>query len=60
MKVGVHDSTYLIDGLLYHESALRIEEHASFTDHVFTLMHLLGFRFTPSIRGLGETKLYVP
>ncbi|KPY68595.1 Transposase [Pseudomonas syringae pv. aptata] len=33
---------------------------ASFTDHVFALMHLLDFRFTPSIRGLGETKLYVP
>ncbi|MBF7943867.1 Tn3 family transposase, partial [Escherichia coli] len=24
------------------------------------LMHLLGFRFAPRIRDLGETKLYVP
>ncbi len=31
-----------------------------FTDHVFALMHLLGFRFAPRIRDLGETKLYVP
>ncbi|MBY6382304.1 Tn3 family transposase, partial [Escherichia coli] len=42
----VRDSTYVLDGLLYHESDLRIEEHytdtAGFTDHVFALMHLLG------------------
>ncbi len=55
--------TYVLDGLLYHESDLRIEEHytdtAGFTDRVFALMHLLGFRFA-RIRDLGETKLYVP
>ncbi|MFG0813005.1 Tn3 family transposase, partial [Raoultella sp. FYR_9] len=49
---------------LYHESDLRIEEHytdtAGFTDHVFGLMHLLGFRFAPRIRDLGETKLFIP
>lgn len=49
--------------MLYHESDLRIEEHytdtAGFTDHVFALMHLLGFRFAPRI-DLGEIKLYVP
>jgi TnpA family transposase len=60
----VRDSTYVLDGLLYHESDLRIEEHytdtAGFTDHVFALMHLLGFRFAPRIRDLGETRLYVP
>jgi len=43
------------------ESDLRIEEHytdtAGFTDHVFALMHLLGFRFAPRIRDLGDTKL---
>ncbi len=42
VNVGVHDSTYVLDGLLYHESDLRIEEHytdtAGFTDHVFALM----------------------
>ena len=47
VNVGVRDSTYVLDGLLYHESDLRIEEHytdtAGFTDHVFALMHLLGF-----------------
>ena len=64
VNVGVRDSTYVLDGLLYHESDLRIEEHytdtAGFTDHVFALMHLLGFRFAPRIRDLGDTKLYVP
>jgi TnpA family transposase len=64
INVGVRDSTYVLDGLLYHESDLRIEEHytdtAGFTDHVFALMHLLGFRFAPRIRDLGDTKLYIP
>ena len=50
--------------MLYHESDLRIEENytdtAGFTDHVFALMQLLGFRFAPRIRDLGETELYIP
>jgi TnpA family transposase len=29
-------------------------------DHVFALMHLLGFRFAPRIRDLADTKLYIP
>ncbi len=64
VNVGVRDSTYVLDGLLYHESDLRIEEHytdtAGFTDHVFALMHMLGFRFAPRIRDLKDTKLFVP
>ena len=63
VNIGVRDSTYVLDGLLYHESDLRIEEHdtdtAGFTDHVFALMHLLGFRFAPRLRDLGDTKLYI-
>ncbi|MEF6008570.1 Tn3 family transposase, partial [Escherichia coli] len=51
---------YVLDGLLYHESDLRIEEHytdtAGFTDHVFALMHLLGFRFAPLIGGTLNIK----
>ena len=54
----------MLDGLLYHESDLRIEEHytdtAGFTDHVFGLMPFVGFRFAPRIRDLGETKLFLP
>lgn len=58
----MRDSTCALDDLLYHESDLRIKEHyaetAGFTDHVFGLMHLLGFHFAPRIRDLGDTKLY--
>lgn len=63
INVGVRESTYVLDGLLYHESDLRCTEHytdtAGFTDHVFALMHLLGFRFAPRIRDLADTKLYI-
>jgi len=64
INVGVRDATYVLDGLLYHESDLRIEEHytdtAGFTDHVFASMHLLGFRFAPRIRDLADKRLFVP
>jgi len=64
INVGVRDATYVLDGLLYHESDLQIEEHytdtAGFTDHVFALMHLLGFRFAPRIRDLSDKRLFIP
>jgi TnpA family transposase len=64
ISVGVRDATYVLDGLLYHESDLRIAEHytdtAGFTDHVFALMHLLGYRFAPRIRDLADKRLFVP
>ena len=49
INTNTRDATYVLDGLLYHGSDLNIEEHytdtAGFTDHVFGLCHLLGFRF---------------
>ena len=64
INVGIRDATYVLDGLLYHESDLQIEEHytdtSGFTDHVFALMHLLGFRFAPRIRDLADKRLCVP
>jgi TnpA family transposase len=64
INVGVRDATYVLDGLLYHESDLRIEEHytdtAGFTDQVFGMMHLLGFKLAPRIRNLSEIKLFTP
>ena len=39
---------------------MHYTDTAGFTDHVFALMHLLGFRFAPRIRDLGDTKLYIP
>jgi TnpA family transposase len=60
----VRDATHVLDGLLYHESHLRVEEHytntAGFTDHVFALCHVLGFRFAPRIRDLADGRLYTP
>jgi len=53
----------VLDGLLYHESDLQIEEHYTdtdgYTDHVFGLMHLLGFRFAPRIRDLKDSRIYL-
>lgn len=64
INVGVRDATYVLDGLLYHESELQIEEHytdtSGFTDHVFALMQLLGFKFAPRIRDLNDKKLFIP
>jgi TnpA family transposase len=64
VNVGIRESTYVLDGLLYHQSDLKVDEHytdtAGFTDHVFALMHLLGFKFAPRIRDLGDTKLFIP
>jgi TnpA family transposase len=63
INANVRDATHVLDGLLYHESDLRIEEHytdtAGFTDHVFALCHLLGFRFAPRIRDLADKRIYV-
>lgn len=46
----------------YHETDLTIEEHytdtAGYTDQVFGLSHLLGFRFAPRLRDLADAKLY--
>ncbi len=64
INVGVRDATYVLDGLLYHESDVQIEEHytdtSGFTDHVFALMQLLGFKFAPRIRDLNDKKLFIP
>lgn len=64
INANLREATFILDGLLYHESDLRIDEHytdtAGFTDHVFGLCHLLGFRFAPRIRDLADKKLFLP
>ncbi len=63
INATVRDATHVLDGLLHHESDINIEEHytdtAGFTDHVFALMQLLGFRFAPRIRDLADKRLYI-
>lgn len=51
------DSTHVLDGLLYHESDLEIREH--YTDHLFALMHLLGFAFCSRIRALHDASCFI-
>jgi TnpA family transposase len=62
IPTNARDAVYMIDGLLYHETDLCIDEHytdtAGYTEQIFGLSHLLGFRFAPRIRDISELKLY--
>lgn len=62
INTNARDAVHVIDGLLHHESDLTIEEHytdtAGYTDQVFGLSHLLGFRFAPRLRDISDAKLY--
>ncbi|CAM4453494.1 Tn3 transposase DDE domain-containing protein [Paenibacillus xylanexedens] len=62
INTNARDAVHVIDGLLHHETDLDIEEHytdtAGYTDQVFGLTHLLGFRFAPRLRDLADSKLY--
>jgi len=63
ISTTVRDATHVLDGLLYHKSDIRVEEHSTgtlgFTDHVFFLCHGLGFRFAPHIRDLADRRLAI-
>jgi TnpA family transposase len=56
------EAPHVVDGLLYHEADLTPSVHhtdgGGASEHVFGLMHLLGFGFAPRIPNLGERKLY--
>jgi TnpA family transposase len=58
-----NEAPHVLDGLLYHQSSLVINEHytdtGGFSDHVFAMCRLLGFRFAPRIRDLKEKRLYL-
>ena len=57
----MREATYVLDGLLYQD-APEIKEHytdtAGYTDLIFGLFTLLGFRFAPRLRGLPDQTLY--
>ena len=61
--IGINDSEalYVIDALCHHETDLDIDTHATDTggvsEHVFALCALLGFQFTPRIKGVLERNL---
>jgi len=62
IHTNTRDAIHVLDGLLHHETDLNIEEHytdtAGYTDQIFRLTHLLGFKFAPRIRDLSDSKLF--
>jgi TnpA family transposase len=56
------DSAFVLDGLLYNESDLELEEHYTdthgYTEINFAAFAMLGRRFCPRIRGLRRRRLY--
>ena len=59
----VSEAPYILDGLLMNETGKTIREQytdtGGFTDHVFAVTSLLGYRFIPRIRDLPSKRLYV-
>jgi TnpA family transposase len=56
------DAPFVLDGLLYNESDLELEEHYTdthgYTEINFAAFAMLGRRFCPRIRGLKKQRLY--
>jgi TnpA family transposase len=59
----VNEAPYILDGLLMNETGKRIKEQyadtGGFTDHVFGITSILGYKFIPRIRDLPSKKLYL-
>lgn len=56
------DAPFVLDGLLYNESDLELEEHYvdthGYTENNFAAFAMLGKRFSPRIRGLHKQRIY--
>jgi hypothetical protein len=56
------DAAFVLDGLLYNESDLEIEEHYTdthgYSELNFTAFGMLGLRFCPRIRGVQHQRIY--
>ena len=56
------DAAFVLDGLLYNESDLALEEHYTdthgYTEINFAAFAMLGRRFAPRIRGLKKQRIY--
>ena len=56
------DAAFVLDGLLYNESELELEEHYTdthgYTEINFAAFAMLGRRFCPRIRGLQHQRIY--
>jgi TnpA family transposase len=58
------EAPHVLDGLLYHQSGLQIDEHAVDTggvsDHCFGLLPFFGYRFAPRMRDLKDRRMHLP
>lgn len=58
----VRDSPFVLNGLLEHQTSLRptqlMTDTGGYTDLVFGLFWLLGFRFSPRLADLGDARLW--
>ena len=58
----MREATYVLDAILDNETELEIMEHtadtAGYTELVYAMFDLLGMRFSPRIRDLGDQTLY--
>ena len=56
------EALYVLDGLLENNTILKIKDHTTdthgYTEIVFALCYLLGYRFMPRIRDLKDQQLY--
>lgn len=62
MPATVRDAPYVLDAICDNETELEILEHttdtAGYTEIVFGLFDLLGMKFSPRIRDIGDQRLY--
>jgi TnpA family transposase len=56
------EATYVLDAILDNETELEIMEHTTdttgYTELVYAFFDLLGMRFSPRIRDLGDQQIY--
>jgi TnpA family transposase len=59
---NLRESTFVLDGLLNNETDLNPQQHFTdehgYTENVFALASLLGFRFCPRFKDWGDKKIY--
>ena len=62
IQCNERDAPYVLDGVLYNESDLRLEEHYTdthgYTEINFAAFAMLGKRFCPRIRKLKKQRIY--
>ncbi len=62
ISAAVREATYVLDGLLYHGSSLMPREHYTdshgYTEIVFALSYLLGFRLAPRLANIPDLTLW--